>query len=191
MPDLLTPIFENTGPRLRVRDGAILPPRCAICNRPVTTAPRRFVLRWDPQGNVTRQFGAFGALVSHLKAQRATVFVHFCPWHALRRRLAIASSLVVTVACFAAVIWGSKPRSQDTWPIIVMVIGILGTVVLCVSLFSNLYFRAVGMENGWVEVKGFGRRFRDSLTPEDLMTLPQGVSETGTPPTDGIAGGRL
>jgi hypothetical protein len=187
MPDILTPIFEKTGPRLRVKDGVVLPSRCAICNRPVSTAARRFVMRWDPQGNEARQFGFVGALISHLKARRATVFVHFCPWHAQRRRLAIVSSFIVTVACFALSTWGSAPGSRETWPFVVIVIGILSSVVFAVSLFSNLYFRAVGIENGWIEIKGFGKRFRESLTSDDLKTPVEGVSETRRE-NDAIAG---
>lgn len=168
MPDLLTPIFEKIGPRLRVKDGVVLPPRCAICNKSVSTAPREFVLRWDAQGNVARQFGIVGMLISHFRAQRAKVSVHFCEWHALRRRLVMVSSLIVTIACFIITTWGTTPRSREVWPIVVMVIGILGSVVFVVSVFSNLYFRTVGMENGWIEIKGFGRKFTDSLTPGEL-----------------------
>lgn len=182
--DLLTPLFEKIGPRLRVKDGAILPLRCAICNRPVTAPPKRFVLRWDPNGTVARQFGAIGALISYFEARRATIYVHFCPWHARRRAIIFISSLIFTISAFIVGNWLSHLWPRDPMPFMICVLGILGCVVCVASAFSNLYFRTVNIEGEWIEIKGFGKRFRESLNPEEMLVVPElSSAHSGESPT--------
>jgi hypothetical protein len=168
--DLLRPLMDRFGPRIKVKDGSILPKRCAICNEPVSDPPKRFVLRWDPHGGVNAHLGLIGLAIAHFTSKRGAVFVHFCPWHAKRRYLVMAIGGGV-----AAVGWGIVElfSGDPYWVIPGYVLIPVGVVLAVAALVGNLYFRAVRIDGDTMEIKGFGRKFREALKPEEIVEMPE------------------
>ena len=169
----MTTGFGNFGHHVAVKDGSILPARCAICNKAVTEPPRRFVLRWDPHGRLTQHLGLIGLIISHFTARRGTFFVHFCPWHAKRRLLVLSLSAAVTAASVGVCLW-EDARHVPAEGFLYFIFGALfGGIIFVFAVFNNLYFRALQINGDTMAVKGFGKKFRAHLKPEEILLVPE------------------
>ena len=170
--DLLRPILDATGNRIMFPDGSILPARCAICNKVVNEPPKRIVLRWTPVGHFSSHLGLVGVAIAYFTAKKGVLYAHFCPWHALWRRLVLVISGAVVLSCWGlTLLIENRGRSLTNFlPYVGM---ILGSIVFFVGLFNSMYFRATEISGTHMEVKGFGKPFYQSLKIEEILTLPE------------------
>ena len=166
----MRPFFDQFGPRVKVKDGSVLPKRCAICNEPVSDPPRRFLLRWDPHGGLNSHLGLIGLAISYFTSKREAVFVHFCPWHAKRRYLVMGIGGAVAALGFGI---AELASSGSGWEITGFVLVPVGLVLAVAAMTSNLYFRVVQIDGDTMEIKGFGKKFRAALKPEEIVEMPE------------------
>ena len=149
-------ILDHTGARLALRDGTLLPPRCAVCNRPVETPPRRRRIACTAVGS---------------DLSRITLYLHLCRWHASRRLLVGILSGAVAVTCGIVSVGkedGVKPTTQEFVAFVGLVVGGLFFIN---AVFFDPFFRGLTCEAGLMEIKGFGRRFRESLREGEIRTI--------------------
>jgi hypothetical protein len=155
MLKLILRIFlDNVGGRLVLPDNCSLPKRCAVCNKPVDGPARRLRLRCTAVGSGFTRY---------------TIHLHLCRWHGARRKLMLLMSGALMVACailISGVREGEKPSSLQF-------AGFCGLIVAGL-IFVNLllhdpFFRGLDLEAGGMAIKGFGKRFREQLRPEEVV----------------------
>lgn len=151
-------LMDHVGARTAVHDHTLLPPRCAVCNRPVSAAPRRKAFVCTGLGS---------------NWERITVFLYLCNRHAWRRLLVIGvSGAIVAVAGLIEYLStrkeGTPPNSFEIANFIVMAIGSL-FFINC--LISDPFFRGLHMSRDGMLVKGFGKRFRESLKKDVIRVI--------------------
>ena len=150
-------------------DNCALPKRCAICNKEVSTPPRRLRIKSSLMGNSFRRY---------------TIYLHLCGWHASRRRLVLILSGITAISCgliASTALEGHKPSNSQ----IVAFCGFgISALFFRNSLWNDPYFRGLDEEQGGLSIKGFGKRFRESLRPEEIVVvegseLPSGFGKPG------------
>jgi hypothetical protein len=154
-------VADNVGTRLPLEDNSVLPQRCAICNQSVhLPASRRRI-----------KASAVGA-----ESARITIYVHLCPRHARRRVLVAGAALAVALLC-GGLGMSAQPegKTMPTWSVFAFGGFIADCLVLINSLVHDPYFRGLEMDHGKMEVKGFGKRFVQSLQPDEIQTCSDRV----------------
>jgi hypothetical protein len=159
---------RREGKLFRVRDGDILPERCAVCNAPTQCKPVKITFAAD------RGSGLVGALIvtawdaatgnAYKGAVRA--WFHFCPKHR-RRGVLLWTGIVLLMAIgiggtWAAIKFGGNNTPLPLFTMIPMIFTPFAAVQLLFNR-TNPWFRAKRFDGLYVWLKGARPAFLDSL----------------------------
>jgi hypothetical protein len=151
---LIRILFDNAGGSVVLPDNCILPPRCAICNKQVVGPAQRLRLKCT----------AVGA-----DPGRITIRIYLCGWHAIRRKLILLVSSVAALVCGIVVSGRDDGQKPSTGEFVAFIGLIISSLLFINALLNNVYFRGLDWEAGGMAIKGFGKRFRKSLRPEEIV----------------------
>jgi hypothetical protein len=152
-------LLDQVGGRLGLRHQTLLPPRCAICNRSVDSPPRRLAIP------ASGTFATVGEI---------TIYAYFCRRHASRRlQLAVLFGVLALLCVLLAYLFHDAPKrsTRQTITLIAFLGAIFSSVLAINSLLHHSYFRGIDFHNDLLQIKGFGKHFRESLREEDLRII--------------------
>lgn len=157
MFNLIVRMFlDNVGGRLSLRDGSLLPRRCAVCNGSVDSPPIRKRISCSAVGS---------------GYERVTIYLHLCGWHKSRRLLLLGVSAAAFVV-FGLIAMGAKDGVKPTTMQFVAFVGVIVSGLILINLlFFDPFFRGLGVSGGAMEIKGFGKRFRESLGADEIRVI--------------------
>jgi hypothetical protein len=138
-------VLDNVGGKVWLPDGCILPARCAVCNKPVSAPPRPRRIR------------------------PITVYLCLCPWHSRRKWLLAIFFGLLAVVCYFVFNTPREGREPSTLQFAAFCVMIPSGLIFIHSLLVDPYFRGIEVKDGRLEVKGFGKAFRESLRPEEIV----------------------
>jgi hypothetical protein len=149
-------LLDNVGGRLMVQDGALLPPRCAVCNCPVQSPPLRKRFTSSEVGS---------------ERGKIIVYLHLCRRHASRGVFVGSISAAVLIACGAVALTAKEGVPPTTFQFVAFIGLIISALFVVNSLFFDPFFRGLSLRGRTMEVKGFGKRFRQSLQPDEIRII--------------------
>ena len=138
--------------------GAVLPPRCVVCNAPAEKRLQR-KLYWPPPGIYAMVclgvlFYVIGALITRKSAEFE---MGVCARHAARRRTGL---LIAWIGGLAALVASFALADQAPALIVVGLLAFLAAVVTGALMAQLIRAKRIDKQSAWLKV---GRPFLDSL----------------------------